>query len=75
MFLSLYVKVAEKVKGTVSNERGAVSMEWIMMGLLAVAVIGVVITTLSGSNDDGGIGEAIMGKISEFISQIGQGDG
>ncbi|MDQ0337875.1 Flp pilus assembly pilin Flp [Caldalkalibacillus uzonensis] len=68
--LKWYVHFTEKVRTAVDNEKGAVSMEWIMIGLLAVAVVAAIITALEGRSADG-IATAIINKLADFINKIG----
>lgn len=65
-----YVQLKTMVDNFVRNEKGSVSMEWIMLGLLGVALVGIVVTAL-GESDGSSIANAITDKIAEFIESIG----
>ncbi|GAK06094.1 hypothetical protein JCM19037_4655 [Geomicrobium sp. JCM 19037] len=66
-----YVKARSLYNQRVNNEDGAVSFEWIMLGMLAVAVIGVVIAALDGNGD--GLATAIMGVLTDLVESISDG--
>ncbi|SFE74256.1 hypothetical protein [Alteribacillus iranensis] len=70
--LKTYVEARELVRKYLDNEKGSVSMEWIMLGLLGVALVGIVVTAL-GESDGSTIASAITSKIAEFINGIGSG--
>ncbi len=70
MMLKQYVQLKTMVEKMVNNEKGSVSMEWIMLGLLGVALVGIVVTAL-GESDGSNIANAITDKIAEFIESIG----
>ncbi|GAK13685.1 hypothetical protein [Geomicrobium sp. JCM 19039] len=71
----LYVKAmhqVENVKATLKEEKGALSLEWVALGLLAIVFISVIIGYLADNSD--GVGSAIVGKLEEFVEQIGSGE-
>lgn len=76
--LALYIKMREVMqrglergRQALANERGSISLEWIMIGLLGVAIIGVVATWLSNSGNGGQLGRAILNKLAEMVGNIG----
>ncbi|MBM7095048.1 hypothetical protein JSY36_04685 [Bacillus sp. H-16] len=72
MLTKLYVKADTKlneVKNTLEEERGALSLEWVALGLLVIVVISGVMMAFS---DDQTFGNAIRARLTEFINQIGQ---
>ncbi|GAA0376137.1 hypothetical protein [Bacillus horti] len=78
--LNIYVKAKamasnlnQRVESLVKNEKGSISLEWIMIGLLGVAIIGVVATWLSESGSGGTLGNAILSKLADLVGNIGGG--
>ncbi|SDH74830.1 hypothetical protein SAMN05192534_110118 [Alteribacillus persepolensis] len=67
---NMYGKAQQWFRKYLDNEKGSVSMEWIMLGLLGVALVGIVVTAL-GESDGSTIASAITEKIAEFINGIG----
>ncbi|MEC2057632.1 hypothetical protein I6J18_12495 [Peribacillus psychrosaccharolyticus] len=56
-----------KVGYYVQNERGAQALEWVALGLVVLAIMGVIATGIQG---DASLGKAIIGKLSEMISGL-----
>ncbi|MGY4689007.1 hypothetical protein [Salibacterium sp. K-3] len=69
--VSMYVKVQQFFRTYMDNEKGSVSLEWIMLGLLGVALVGMVVTSLGNMEGNNTIAEAIVDKIAEFVEGIG----
>ncbi len=62
-------KTWKKVTGVynryVNNEVGAQALEWVALGLVVLAIMGVIAAGIDG---DTSIGKAITAKLSEWIS-------
>lgn len=56
-----------KIGYYVQNERGAQALEWVALGLVVLAIMGVIATGIQG---DTSLGKAIIGKLSEMISGL-----
>ncbi|MFD2705546.1 hypothetical protein [Salibacterium lacus] len=72
--VSMYVKVQQFFRTYMDNEKGSVSLEWIMLGLLGVALVGMVVTSLNDMEGNNTIASAIIDKIAEFVESIGSGE-
>ncbi|ANX10957.1 hypothetical protein ABE41_002880 [Fictibacillus arsenicus] len=71
MMNKLYAKAQNKMetyKGYVNNEEGAQALEWIALGTVVIAVMAAIATGVSGNAS--GLGQAIIGKLSQLISSI-----
>lgn len=53
--------------GYVKNERGAQALEWVALGLVVLAIMGVIAQGLKG---DTSLGKAILDKLKEMISGL-----
>lgn len=51
----------------VNNERGAQALEWVALGLVVLAIMGVIAAGISG---DTSLGKAIISKLSEMVSGL-----
>ncbi len=66
--LRLQVRIQQAWTDLRDSERGQTMVEYAGIGLVVVAIVAAVAAALSG--EDGGIGKAITGKISEVIGKI-----
>ncbi|WP_156906619.1 hypothetical protein [Alteribacter aurantiacus] len=57
-----------QAKETVKEERGALSLEWVALGLLVIVFISGIIAFLDG---DDTMGSAIVERLADFINQLG----
>ncbi|WP_087973453.1 hypothetical protein [Oceanobacillus rekensis] len=64
----VYVNMMNKVAGMKKDETGSQTLEWIGIAAVIVILVGVISTSMAGAT---GIGEAVVGKITELIGQIG----
>jgi hypothetical protein len=79
MLTRLYVKssiqierFADKLAKRLKDERGALSLEWIGIGILAMAIIGITVNWLTKQGEgDETIGKAIIKKLADIIGGIG----
>lgn len=69
-FSSLTSRYAQ-VKSTLTNQKGAISLEWLAIGLLCIVLVSMIITFISAEGNP--IGEAVGGKLVELIEMIGGG--
>lgn len=67
-------KMVSKVNGVysryVKNERGAQALEWVALGLVVLAIMGVIAAGIEG---DTSIGKAIVDQLKNLIEGIGSG--
>lgn len=71
MFLiTMFQKVMLTLESRLNNQKGAVSFEWIMLGMLAVAVIGVVALALE-DGDGSTLADAILETLASLVEDIG----
>jgi hypothetical protein len=68
-------RMAEGIVRSAKEERGALSLEWIGIGILAMAVIGVTVSWLGskGQSGDSTVGQALLEKLRDIIAAIGKG--
>ncbi|SFD94577.1 hypothetical protein SAMN05216238_10668 [Lentibacillus persicus] len=64
----IYTKIMNKVEEFKNDESGSQTLEWIGIAAVIVILVGVVSTAMSGAS---GIGEDVVNKIRDLISQIG----
>ncbi|WP_416148241.1 hypothetical protein ACM26V_18720 [Salipaludibacillus sp. HK11] len=71
---TLWVQKKEEVMDTLQEEKGALSLEWVALGLLVIVFISAIVTYLQadGGND---IAERIIDTIGNLVEQIGSGGG
>lgn len=62
-------KAYVKVKGYVDNQDGVSTIEWVGLAAVIVALMFAVATAMNGQGS--GLASAIVTKISNMISQIG----
>lgn len=51
----------------VNNERGAQALEWVALGLVVLAIMGVI---AAGINGDTSLGKSIINKLKEMIQGL-----
>jgi len=64
----VYAKAISKFDALKQDESGSQTLEWIGIAAVIVILVGVVSTAMSGAT---GIGEDVVNKIQDLISQIG----
>lgn len=52
----------------VNNERGAQALEWVALGLVVLAIMGVIAAGIEG---DKSLGQAIITRLKEMIEGLG----
>lgn len=64
----IYAKSMNKIEELKKDESGSQTLEWIGIAAVIVILVGVVSTAMSGAS---GIGDDVVDKIRDLISQIG----
>jgi Flp pilus assembly pilin Flp len=72
MLIKAWTKVNGVYNRYVKNETGAQALEWVALGLVVLAVMGAI---ASGIGNNTALGETIMTKLGDLISNIGTGGG
>ncbi|GFZ81332.1 hypothetical protein GCM10010978_22880 [Compostibacillus humi] len=70
MLKKLQTNLLLKFKELKKEERGSQTLEWIGIAAVIVILVGVISTAMSNADS---IGNDVVEKISELISQIGGG--
>jgi len=61
--------IKNMIKKVVKSERGAISIEYIAIGMVVLAIAGGILTYLTNGN---AVGEKGGGKIIEMIENVGK---
>ncbi|MGM7703771.1 hypothetical protein ACSVDE_18850 [Pseudalkalibacillus sp. Hm43] len=65
----MYVKMTSALNKYVKNERGAQALEWVALGLVVLAIMGAIASSLQGGGATD-IANAIKEKIAQMISDM-----
>lgn len=69
MLTRLYASVKSRADHYLNNEKGAQALEWIALGMLVLAIMGAIATTMEGDTQ---LGEAVKNSLSNMINSLSE---
>lgn len=68
MLTRLYVKGSFFVRKYFKNEKGAISLEWLALMMVVMAIMAAILAAVN--SESGNLGKTVVDKIKEFLAKI-----